>query len=105
MEIICEAEKKYFEENLEKNEEEEKKQIYTLKDFDMMTQMPVVDTSYRAMIDEENNIDFKKQKLMINLRLNKDGKDRREVIQVDKTKLIGLFSQMEKLQEELDKLS
>ena len=104
MEIICEAEKKYFEENLEKNEEEEKKQIYTLKDFDMMTQMPVVDTSYRAMIDEENNIDFKKQKLMINLRLNKDGKDRREVIQVDKTKLIGLFSQMEKLQEELDKL-
>ena len=70
-----------------------------------MTQMPVVDTSYRAMIDEENNIDFKKQKLMINLRLNKDGKDRREVIQVDKTKLIGLFSQMEKLQEELDKLS
>ena len=31
--------------------------------------------------------------------------DKREVIQVDKTKLIGLFSQMEKLQEELDKLS
>ena len=105
MEIICEAEKKYFEENLEKNEEEEKKQIYTLKDFDMMTQMPVVDTSYQAMIDDENNIDFKKQKLLINLRLNKDGKDKREVIQVDKTKLIGLFSQMEKLQEELDKLS
>ena len=70
-----------------------------------MTQMPVVDTSYQAMIDDENNIDFKKQKLLINLRLNKDGKDKREVIQVDKTKLIGLFSQMEKLQEELDKLS
>ena len=105
MEIISEIEKKYFEQNLEKNEEEEKKQIYTLKDFDMMTQMPVVDTSYQAMIDDENNIDFKKQKLLINLRLNKDGKDKREVIQVDKTKLIGLFSQMEKLQEELDKLS
>ena len=43
--------------------------------------------------------------MLINLRLNKDGKDKREVIQVDKTKLIGLFSQMEKLQEELDKLS
>ena len=105
MEIISEIEKKYFEQNLEKNEEEEKKQIYTLKDFDMMTQMPVVDTSYQAMIDDENNIDFKKQKLLINLRLNKDGKDKREVIQVDKTKLIGLISQMEKLQEELDKLS
>jgi hypothetical protein len=56
------------------------------------------------MIDEDKNVDFKKQKLIINLRLNKDGKDKREVIQVDKTKLIGLFSQMEKLQEELDKL-
>ena len=105
MEIIFEVEKKYFEENLEKNEEEEKKQICTLKDFDMMTEMPVVDTSYTANIDQEKNVDFKKQQLFINLRLNKDGKDKREVIQVDKTKLIGLFSQMEKLQEELDKLS
>ena len=70
-----------------------------------MTEMPVVDTDYRAMEDEEKNVDFKKQKLIINLRLNKNGKDKREVIQVDKTKLIGLFSQMEKLQEELDKLS
>ena len=105
MEIIFEVEKKYFEENLEKNEEEEKKQICTLKDFDMMTEMPVVDTSYTANKDQEKNVDFKKQQLFINLRLNKDGKDKREVIQVDKTKLIGLFSQMEKLQEELDKLS
>ena len=43
--------------------------------------------------------------LLINLRLNKNGEDKREVIQVDKTKLIGLFSQIEKLQEQLDKLS
>ena len=105
MEIICEVEKKYFDNNLEKNENEDKKQICTLKDFDMMTEMPVVDTRYRIQMDEEKNVDFKKQKLFINLRLNKDGKDKREVIQVDKTKLIGLFSQIEKLQEELDKLS
>ena len=50
-----------------------------LKDFDMMTEMPVVDTRYRIMNDEEKNTDFKKQKLFINLRLNKDGKDKREV--------------------------
>ena len=105
MEIICEVEKKYFENNLEKNEEDDKKQISTLKDFDMLTEMPVFDTDYRAIVDEEKNYDFKKQNLIINLRLNKDGKDKREIIQVDKTKLIGLFSQMEKLQEELDKLS
>ena len=105
MELICEVEKKYFEENLEKNEEEDKKQICILKDFDMMTEMPVVDSNYMGMMDGEKNVDFKKQKLLINLRLNKEGKDKREVIQVDKTKLIGLFSQMEKLQEELDKLS
>jgi len=105
MEIICEAEKKYFEINLEKNEDDDKKQISTLKDFDMLTEMPVFDTDYTATVDEEKNYDFKKQNLIINLRLNKDGKDKREVIQVDKTKLIGLFSQMEKLQEELDKLS
>ena len=105
MEIICEVEKKYFEINLEKNEDDDKKQISTLKDFDMLTEMPVFDTDYRATVDEEKNYDFKKQNLIINLRLNKNGNDKREVIQVDKTKLIGLFSQMEKLQEELDKLS
>ena len=105
MEILCEIEKQYFDANLEKNEEEDKNQILTLKDFDMITEMPVVDTQYNTMVDGEKNEDFKKQKLFINLRLNKNGKDKREVIQVDKTKLIGLFSQMEKLQEELDKLS
>ena len=105
MEIICEVEKKYFESNLEKNEDEDKNQILTLKDFDMITEMPVVDTKYKAMVDGDPNNDFKKQQLLINLRLNKNGEDKREVIQVDKTKLIGLFSQMEKLQEQLDKIS
>ena len=105
MEIICEAEKKYFELNLEKNEDEDKNHIMTLKDFDMLTEMPVVDTQYKTMVDGDKNEDFKKQKLFINLRLNKNGEDMREVIQVDKNKLIGLFSQMEKLQEQLDKLS
>ena len=105
MEILCEIEKKYFELNLEKNEEENKKEISTLKDFDMITEMPVVDTKYKAIVDGDPNNDFKKQKLLINLRLNKNGEDKREVIQVDKTKLIGLFSQIEKLQEQLDKLS
>ena len=105
MEIICEVEKKFFDLNLEKNEEEDKKQILTLKDFDMITEMPVVDTNYKSMVDGEKNEDIKKQQLLINLRLNKNGEDKREVIHVDKTKLIGLFSQMEKLQEQLDKLS
>ena len=105
MEILSEVEKKYFDLNLEKNENEDKTQILTLKDFDMLTEMPVVDTKYNAMVDGEKNEDLKKQKLLINLRLNKNGEDKREVIQVDKTKLIGLFSQIEKLQEQLDKLS
>ena len=105
MELLCEVEKRYFELNLEKNENDDKKQVMTLKDFDMITEMPVVDTQYNSMVDGEKNEDFKKQKLLINLRLNKNGEDKREVIQVDKTKLIGLFSQIEKLQEQLDKLS
>ena len=105
MEILCEVETKYFEKNLEKNEDEDKKNILTLKDFDMMTEMPVVDTKYSTMVDGDKNVDFKKQKLLINLRLNRNGEEKREVIQVDKIKLIGLFSQMEKLQEQLDKLS
>ena len=105
MEIICEVEKKYFEINLEKNEDEDKNQIMTLKDFDMITEMPVVDTQYNTMVDDDKNEDFKKQNVLINLRLNKNGEDKREVIQVDKKKLIGLFSQIEKLQEQLDKLS
>ena len=105
METLCEVEKKYFDKNLENNENEDKKNILTLKDFDMMTEMPVVDTKYNTMVDGEKNVDFKKQKLLINLRLNRNGEDKREVIQVDKNKLIGLFSQIEKLQEQLDKLS
>ena len=105
MEILCEIEKKYYEKNLEKTEDEDKAQILTLKDFDMLTDMPVVDTKYNTMVDGEPNNDFKKQKLILNLRLNKNGEDKREVIQVDKNKLIGLFSQIEKLQEQLDKLS
>ena len=105
MELICEVEKNFFEKNLEINENDDKNQILTLKDFDMMTEMPVVDTNYKSIVDGEKNEDFKRQQLLINLRLNKNGEDKREVIQVDKTKLIGLFSQMEKLQEQLDKLS
>ena len=57
---------------LEKNEDEEKKQISTLKDFDMITEMPVVDTKYKTIVDGDKNEDFKKQKLLINLRLNKN---------------------------------
>ena len=105
MELLCEVEKQYFELNLEKNENDDKKHILNLKDFDMITEMPVVDTKYDSMVDGEKNEDFKKQKLLINLRLNQNGEDKREVIQVDKTKLIGLFTQIEKLQEQLDKLS
>ena len=105
MEILCEIEKKYFDLNLEKNESEDKKQILTLKDFDMLTEMPVVDTKYNTVVDGEKNQDLKKQNLLLNLRLNKNGEDKREVIQIEKTKLIGLFSQIEKLQEQLDKLS
>ena len=105
MELLCEVEKRYFELNLEKNENDDKKHILNLKDFDMITEMPVVDTKYDSMVDGEKNEDFKKQKLLINLRLNQNGEDKREVIQVDKTKLIGLFTQIEKLQEQLDKLS
>ena len=59
MEILCEIEKRYFELNLEKNENEDKKQIMNLKDFDMITEMPVVDTKYNSMIDGEKNEDFK----------------------------------------------
>jgi len=103
--ILYETQKKYFEENLLKNEEDEKNTILTLKDFDMITEMPVGDTQYKTMVDGENNYDFKKQKLFINLRLNKDGEDHRKIIQVDKNKLIGLYSKMEQLQEQLDKLS
>ena len=39
------------------------------------------------------------------MRLTKGNENNREVIQVDKNQLIGLFSQIEKLQEQVDKLS
>ena len=70
-----------------------------------MTEMPVVDSKYRVMVDDEKNEDIKKQKLLINMRLTKGNENNREVIQVDKNQLIGLFSQIEKLQEQVDKLS
>ena len=54
MELISEMEKKYFELNLEKNDNEEKNQILTLKDFDMLTEMPVVDTKYMKISKSKN---------------------------------------------------
>ena len=105
MELFCEVQKSFFDANLETNEKEAKNQIYTLKDFEMMTEMPVVDSKYRVMVDDEKNEDIKKQKLLINMRLTKGNENNREVIQVDKNQLIGLFSQIEKLQEQVDKLS
>lgn len=105
IEIMSEVGKKYFDKNLEKNENDSKDKILTLKDFDMLTEMPVSDSHYELNKDDTKNDDFKKQKLLLNLRLTQHNQDYRQVIQVDKDKMIGLFEQIEKLQEQLDKLS
>lgn len=110
IEIISEVCKKYFEINLEKNEKDMNAKIWNLKDFDMMTEMPVHYSKYMLQEGDEGNNDIKKQQLIMNLRLSKENggpnntEDKREIILVDKNKMIGLFQQFEKLQEQLDKL-
>ena len=51
------------------------------------------------------NDNIKKQNLFINFRLCDDNKEENCVLSIDKEKLIGLYEQVEKIQEKLDKLS
>ena len=106
IDIISEVFKKYYEINLEKNENYNKKNKLYLKDFDMFTEMPCHYSNYDLYKNDEKNEDIKKQNLFINLRLSEgDKKDVNEVIAFDKNKMIAFFEQIEKIQEIIDKMS
>ena len=106
IDLISDLTKRYFERNLSKNEKSAKKESVYLKDFDIVTEMPVAFSSYKISENFEENDDIKKQNLYLNLRV-KDGShgERREILEMDKVKMIGIFEGIEKIQEELDKLS
>lgn len=105
VEIIADAAKKFYEDNLKKNEEKAKNECYHVKDFDMFTEMPVHYSDYKIYVEENRNDDIKKQNLFMNFRLCDDNKEENCVLSIDKEKLIGLYEQVEKIQEKLDKLS
>lgn len=106
IDIISEVFKKYYEINLEKNENFNKKNDLYLKDFDMFTEMPCHFSDYNLFKNDEKNEDIKKQNLFINLRLTEGNKnDTNQIIAFDKNKMIAFFEQIEKMQEIIDKMS
>ena len=86
VEIIADAAKKFYEENLKKNEEKAKNECYHVKDFDMFTEMPVHYSDYKIYVEENRNDDIKKQNLFMNFRLCDDNKEENCVLSIDKEK-------------------
>lgn len=103
--ILAEAQKKFYEQNIKKNEERNKEEYYHVKDFDMLTEMPIHYSDYKIYNEENRNDDIKKQNLFINFKLSEGDKENNCLLSIDKEKLIGMYEQIEKLQEKLDKLS
>ncbi|MCQ2820117.1 MAG: hypothetical protein MJ252_22860 [archaeon] len=105
IELLSEAQKKYHEKNLTKREEASKKEAKQIKHFDMFTEMPVGFTDYLINDEDKKNEDIKKQKVFFNFRLSEDENEENVVMEISKEKLVGMFTQIEKLQEHLDTLS
>lgn len=99
---LIEIQKNYFEKINEINKRENSDN-YLVEDFSVKTLMPVHTTNYNLKNNDKNilNEDLKKQNILIKL----DIKDHESLqIQMDKTKLINFYEEMEKIQEKLDKL-
>ena len=103
--IISEIIKHGYEQNLQKNEKKNHEGICHIKDIDIFTEMPVNYSDYHIVKDDMRNIDVKKQNVYMNLTLSEDNKENNCVLRISKEKLIGLYEQMEKLQEKLDQLA
>ena len=103
--IIAEIIKQGYEKNLQKNEKKNHEGICHIKDIDIFTEMPVNYSDYHIVKDDARNIDVKKQNVYMNLTLSEDNKEKNCVLRISKEKLIGLYEQMEKLQEKLDQLA
>ena len=70
----------------------------------MLTEMPIHYSDYKIYNEENRNDDIKKQNLFINFKLSEGDKENNCLLSIDKEKLIGMYEQIEKLQEKLDKL-
>lgn len=102
--ILIELQKNFYENNVKKNENEEKQKDLFVKDFEIKTEMPVYTSNYK--IKEENiNNDLKKQNVVLNLNIGNQTKSERMMLMINKTQLINFYEQIEKIQENLDKLS
>ena len=71
IDLISDLTKRYFERNLSKNEKSAKKESVYLKDFDIVTEMPVAFSSYKISENFEENDDIKKQNLYLGTRYSK----------------------------------
>lgn len=103
--LISDIQKKYYETIYTKNEESYNKEFKQIKEIDMFTEMPLFYTDYRLIEDDKKNENIKKAKLYMNIDIeNTDKKEENYVLEISKEKLVGMYAQIEQLQEHLDHL-
>jgi len=105
IDIMIEIQRVYFENfNLINKREGEMLKNIILKDFEIKTEMPICNTNYNVKSNFSLNEDIKKQNLIVNLNLLSSENFTNLVVQIDKSQLINMYEEIEKIQEKLDKL-
>jgi len=118
IDVFCDLLKNYIESFNEFNKQEEKSNLYELKDFQVKTEMPVNYTNYPIKTENIVNVtnnDMKKQNLIFNFVTtdkNKSSETEKSeksetknlIFEMDKTQLSSFYEEIEKIQEKLDKL-
>jgi hypothetical protein len=109
IDLIIEIQRGFFDKNVKKNEINEKKKEVIVKDFEVRTEMPVWNSNYKIK-EETLNEDLKKQKILIKFTTKHAHSDdniplQNFVLEMNKMQLQSFYEEIEKIQENLDKLS
>ncbi len=107
IELICSSVREYLEEINNQNKINDlKNNSFIIKDFEIKTEMPIIQTKYEIKNNSDKNEDLKKQKLLLKLNIQQNNPTEYQslVLEMDKNKLISFNEEIEKIQEKLDKL-
>jgi hypothetical protein len=113
VDLIIDLIKNYYEKIIEIQKKEELNTNKSIVSFEVLTEMPVVNTNYKILNENgEFNKDLRKQDILLKLKIDSNFSDEETkiennediIIQMDKTKLVSFYEEIEKIQEKLDLL-
>lgn len=101
VDLLVETQRKYMD-TFDTNNKVDK----TLVDFSIETQMPVLSSNYNITNSSLlPNEDYRKQNLVFTFNVNSEKEEEQTLnFQLDKSRVASLFAEIEKIQEQLDKL-